>query len=533
MTQLVDQHGRPVRYVAPSREQLRETPLEEMQTFAVTSGAAELIEILKEDSADWYDASYTNGVLPDRTRRQIENKARLGAIVGGTEKQIVQLYRNFAVGSGIQFTPTPESTIGPKAKQVWSARRNRHAFSIVGQRRISDTLTISGNWFVSVFGRQVAATVRTMDSRQIVEIVADPDDAAEALWYLQSSNEGGRQIKNRWPALYANPARLRETETDPRIANRIRGYNQVENAVVYHLALDSIEPWGNSVLTTVMEYTRSKRKLLRYYLAKFLAHAMFAFKQKLSHGTASDVSAATEFFQSGLVAGDRENNPPPAPGGVHVENAGSDLSPIRTDSGTGEAQMGAALLTQEAGAGPGFFAQYLGYGESFRLATATAMELPVLTMLLCFQSLLVNAFKEIFEYVFELDESSAEESGLAWQPPEIIQASEAMITAIAGAVASLQWGESDEVMARLLALLEVGNLPKAIEELKAAGAVRQARADAIAAQIAATGGGESNGDDDGGDDEFSEADVAAVVRLARIRNRMEFAGRGGNGHAHE
>ena len=104
----------------------------------------------------------------------------------------------------------------------------------------------------------------------------------------------------------------------------------------------------------------------------------------------------------------------PRPASVITSNEGVTHEPLRLDSGAGNAQIDASNLRSQFSASTRWPQHYLGAGDGPGLATATAMELPVLKMVETRQEVIESIYRWFIDRVIE----RAVESG---QIPEEIE----------------------------------------------------------------------------------------------------------------
>jgi hypothetical protein len=82
-----------------------------------------------------------------------------------------------------------------------------------------------------------------------------------------------------------------------------------------------------------------------------------------------------------------------------IENEAVTLEQMRTESGASSAYVDGRMLIHEFCAATGIFEHYLGDPSTGNLATATAMELPMLKMFESWQRLLASIYVAIFDLV--------------------------------------------------------------------------------------------------------------------------------------
>lgn len=92
----------------------------------------------------------------------------------------------------------------------------------------------------------------------------------------------------------------------------------------------------------------------------------------------------------------------PVSGAIYDRNEAQDIEWMKTDTGAANAKEDARLLLMIGGAGMGTNIHYFGEGGDANLATAQAMELPMVKNYEDWQTWVQNFFMELFAYVLKL-----------------------------------------------------------------------------------------------------------------------------------
>jgi hypothetical protein len=117
---------------------------------------------------------------------------------------------------------------------------------------------------------------------------------------------------------------------------------------------------------------------------------------------------------------------------IAVENQGTELQPAVTDTGAGSASIDIQTLLGQVSAGTGIPPHYFGNSGSASLATATAMELPVMKMMEARQELWENVYRDILGWM--LRRAGLDPSRLEVQMPPILARDLAATTSSLGAL---------------------------------------------------------------------------------------------------
>ncbi len=415
-------------------------------------GMAELE--LARDDAGWVrlGSSESSGLM-DMTRTYSIKRARAYYDRDPLSKQAVRTWTNFTLGRGITFLAKDE-TANKTLREFWDALANKPILSNSGQRKSNDKLLVDGEVFFIFFEAAGRVKVRRVDPLEITEIITDPDDVETKRlyrrqwtntqskmrdkYYLDWSVEG-KDASKEWPD-YAGVMKARTAE-----------------GVIYHVPFNSLSLRGISLLFSGMDWAKAHRKFLEARASITQALARFAWKAKIK-GSSAQVEAARNQWRSTLASGGEETNPPPAPGATFVENEGYNLTPIKTETGASAAQVDANMLLGIFGASVGILPHYFGAGEAFRLATAKAMELPMLVQFEAHQQFWADVYDNIFTYVMTKNNIPSNKQFVDIDFPPIVEDELApRIEAITKAVIAFPELDGNDLRKLVLTTLGVNN----------------------------------------------------------------------------
>jgi hypothetical protein len=142
-----------------------------------------------------------------------------------------------------------------------------------------------------------------------------------------------------------------------------------------------------------------------------ITQALSKYAYKLSvKGGQRTVDAVKDKLQSTYAknaANSVERNPQTAPGGTWVQNDALDLAAVPKATGAGDSEKDGNQLKLMVCAGTGIMLHYFGDPSTGNLATATAMELPMLKMFDSYQESWKDAWCDIFSIVLDEDPDDA------------------------------------------------------------------------------------------------------------------------------
>ncbi len=343
-------------------------------------------ELALEDRG-WVNLSnvvYT-GLTPQERITAVKN-SRLYFIKDPLARQAIRLWTDYSFGSGMTSDAEEDST-QKVIDAHWLSKANRPILGAQGQRKSSDKLLVDGEIFFVLFkGKPGEVTVRRIDPLEITEIVANPDDIEDVRYYVrQWHTPQGQSRKSIYRSLAL--ARLVDIPTPDSTGALITA---TEDAVVYHMAINTIGQRGNPLLLPAIDWIKQYRRFLAARVAVMLAAARFAWKTKFEGG-ATALAAIKNTF----------DDKTPDAGAVLMENMGVTTTPIRSETGAKNAYDDARLIKLQVSAAVGIPEQYWGDISTGNLATAKTVELPMLKQFQSYQKTWQDGYQEMDEFVME------------------------------------------------------------------------------------------------------------------------------------
>lgn len=433
---------------------------------------------------------WTAADLDAQTRTTLVAKSRLYWMRDPLAKQSVRLWTDYALGdSGITYnvqdpaadessdeTQEAASTQKKDTNPVQAEldkfmlnRRNRRLMSPEGQRRLSKKLLVDGEVFFAVFDEgDGGKTIRTIDPLQITDIITDPDDEDHILGYKRLTAQDKVIYYYDWTCDDEDKQALADSN-DPQQKGKIDSKAITQDCVVYHLAFDTMQKRGNGLLFTVCDWSKEHRRMMEARVAITQALAKFAWKQKVKGGQAV-VNAIQGRLQSTYATSGMtqvERNPTNAPGATWIENGAMDLTPMPRTTGAGDAASDANQLKLMVSAGTGIMLHYFGDPSTGNLATATAMELPMLKQFGAYQTMWKTAFRDIFSIVLDEDIDTERQTIDIDLPPILAEDLQKLGTFITGLTNAFPEAKVDQVLQMCLVSMGMNNVDEVMEDMKA------------------------------------------------------------------
>lgn len=414
---------------------------------------------------------WTSADLDAQTRTTLVAKSRLYWQRDPLCEQAVRLWTDYALGQGITYKAEDDG-VQKQLDQFSKHRRNKSIMDSEGQRCSSKKLLIDGEVPFAIFiedgGRKV---IRRLDPLQITDIITDPDDEEHVLGYRRLTANNKVLYYADWRCDAGDLAML-EKQNDPQTKGKLAG--KIEQDVkLYFRPFNTILKRGKGLLFTAVDWSKEHRRFMEARVAITQALSKFAWKKKVKGGQAivDSITRRMEstYAQAGMTMVER--HPENAPGGTWVENYGMDLTPMPRVTGGSEATEDGRNLRLMHCCATGILPHYYGDGGDVNLATATAMELPMLKMWLSYQQLWVDTYRDIFSIV--LDEDIDEEPAVIdiSLPPILADDLQKMATFLQAVAGLFPEIKVPEVLQMCLVSLGVNNVP---EVMKAIGDKREA-----------------------------------------------------------
>ena len=424
---------------------------------------------LARDDLGWMrlGANTTATDLPAIMRVRTVELARINFLRDPLAKQAIRLWTTYSLGKGMTHKAADK-----KAKEhldtFWKNRANKKIFSAEGQRKSSDQLLVDGEIFFLIFlGVDADVTVRKVDPLQIKEILYDTEDVDTPILYhrewvdLQGTTH--REWYQDWA--YDKPGIAIDAGRQLRMAT--------QDAVIFHVAINTLGNRGYSLLTPALDWVKAHRKFLEARASITQALARFAWKGKVKGG-ASQVAAMKAQLKSAFQGGEpsQETNPSPAAASYWLENDAFDLQAMKFETGAKGAYDDGRMLLHQVCAAVGIMEHYFGDPKTGNLATTKAMELPMLKMFESYQIMWEDTYRVLFEIVLENCGMSKDKWYVDIDSPPIVEKdAPAILEAIGKALDAVPELNVEEIHKMILTVLGINDPDEILARLpKDAGA---------------------------------------------------------------
>ncbi len=350
------------------------------------------------EDAGWINLSQATGdVITEGDRKNNLKRSRYYSAIDPLGKQSIRLWTDYTFGSGMtshapkEKGATEETATEKVRKAFWKSRANQSVLSARGQRKSSDKLLIDGEVFFAIFlGVKGEEKIRFINPLEITEIISNPDDIEDVRYYKRTWTNPQSESKT---AIYRSTTNLKDEATKDASGASVQ---KTEDALVYHLAYNTISQRGNPLLLPALNWIRYYTKFMASRIAIMLALAKFAWRSKVKGGQAAVDAIKAKTHDKDIPAGS-----------TLVENLGVDTQPIKTDTGAQQAYQDGRQIKLMIAAAVGIPEQYFGDISIGNLATAKTVELPMMKMFQSYQAIWSGAYQDINDVIFEYNGMSA------------------------------------------------------------------------------------------------------------------------------
>lgn len=351
---------------------------------------------------------YRKVSLGDNTRKMVVSESRRLYVWDAITQYIIELWTDYGFGQKPDVVPRSES-LRLAWDEFWDSVDNQYIFNERELNELSNKLLIDGEyWFVQFISKiDGSSTMRIIETDDIVEIYNEEHDKTVPVYYKRMWFSG--DMSETEHILYYRDHRATDeqaAETRNIIKSRdnnarfAEDENPETDVVVFHVKYREIEGHGWPLLTSGFSWSRGYKGFLEDRATINKAAAAVVEKVKVRGGQRM-VDHVRHSLQSSLVSGSNrsETNPPPASGSIWIENQALDREWLNKPTNAADAEKdGIAILNQAALSGK-IYPHYLGRGDYYRLATATAMEGPTFRSFNRYQHFWASVWRTLVQMV--------------------------------------------------------------------------------------------------------------------------------------
>mgnify|MGYP001163168545 CR=1 FL=1 len=307
--------------------------------------------------------------------------------------QAASLLVSGAFGKGVDTPRAADSRVQEVVDRLWEDEDNRLAlFSRDAMARTSNALMLEGERFLAVHTSVTESRVKLSElpCAEIVDVVTAPENSLKPVLYRREFRSqtydvaSGRYETGAKQVVYYADWRCWRYVLDPTfgednpeweegVADLLSragiGGDAGPLAMAYQIKSNTLGLRGIPEAYRAYDWIRSHARTVSDLVTLSKALAMFAWRKKLNTKSATAIENAAKMFRT----------PPSGPAGVQVENQNVQLDAINVPTGgVGNLEVASRQTHLQSIRAFGFGEHYYSDSSSGNLATATAMELPVI-----------------------------------------------------------------------------------------------------------------------------------------------------------
>jgi hypothetical protein len=379
------------------------------------------------DLMGWHVLDYFSGQsqeLRPETRRKWAQKARYAWMNDPMAGAAVDLMNDFTFGRGIPKPRAEDEDVQTVLDEFWDDPDNQLTLtSYTAQVALGTDLSLQSNLFLLMFeGDDGKIKLGLLNHDDVFDVVRDPDYRLRILYYVAKKREIEWDFDNDTPKLdltgvqqkqmqswyYEHWQNIDAAKEAGRKVPKPPKQKRAEGRV-YHIAINrtSEMAFGVPTMQRTLRWFGAYNDFMKSRVDMVKAAAAFIMQRKIK-GTENQLTkmasrAITRRSDLAGVAyeGSDVQAPPATSGNIANVNEAASLEPLKLSSGAGEASSDAEMLRAQVSAATRFPQHYLGDAGSANLATATAMELPVLKAVEARQEVFENAIRWALDRVIE------------------------------------------------------------------------------------------------------------------------------------
>lgn len=347
-------------------------------------------------------------------RKRLLQRIRLYRRRSPLAKQGAALLQHYVLGQGLSLKANNKAKVAKIVDEFWDDPVNKAVFtSHQAQKERLDGLWTDGDMFLVLFPDKTNGTLQIgyLDPLFVEDIISDPENAAVPKWYKchqpkdnYNFQQGAWEARTSADFYYLRDWQNGDDTTQSGKPSPKPNASLVHDGLIYHVRINKRGKFGESELAASLDWLKAHKDFMEDRASLNRAAAQIAWKKKRK-GPASDIAAEVQRLQSSLVSNVQryETNPPSSSASTIVENEGTEMSWVKTDTGGQQALSDERILRMMAGSGMGGVPNhYFGDEANANLATATAMELPLLKTYEDWQKLWGDTITDLIQFLLSV-----------------------------------------------------------------------------------------------------------------------------------
>lgn len=317
-------------------------------------------------------------------------------------KRAVATQANYVFGQGMDVVAADED-VQTVVDAFMEDSKNRAELTGEQAMLTKETeLQVTSNLFFTFFTDPLngATRVRTIPLSEIVRIIYNPDDSKEPWYYYrqwQQPKEPGSQKYEMHQAMYPDVNYMPKGG----LPKHFNGVEVMALNPVYHVKTNCLSDmeYGVSEIYAAIDWAKAYKDFLEDWYTIVKSLSKFAWKATSKSG-ATGMAQAKQVLEGAINGGSNPMNSdlPGQAAQVWMSSDNFDLAPMPKSGATVAVDDGRRALLMVCAA-TGIYEHYFGDPSTGNLATAKAMEQPMLLMFQERQELWTDVFNTILGYV--------------------------------------------------------------------------------------------------------------------------------------
>lgn len=317
-------------------------------------------------------------------------------------KRAVATQANYVFGQGVDVVAADED-VQTVVDAFMEDSKNRAELTGEQAMLTKETeLQVTSNLFFTFFTDPLngATRVRTIPLSEIVRIIYNPDDSKEPWYYYrqwQQPKEPGSQKYEMHQAMYPDINYMPKGG----LPKHFNGIEVMALNPVYHVKTNCLSDmeYGVSEIYAAIDWAKAYKDFLEDWYTIVKSLSKFAWKATSKSG-ATGMTQAKQVLEGAINGGSNPMNSdlPGQAAQVWMSSDNFDLAPMPKSGATVAVDDGRRALLMVCAA-TGIYEHYFGDPSTGNLATAKAMEQPMLLMFQERQELWTDVFNTILGYV--------------------------------------------------------------------------------------------------------------------------------------
>jgi len=333
---------------------------------------------------------------------KIAAMARLYWLKNPLIKRAVATQANYVFGQGVDVVAADED-VQTVVDAFMEDSKNRAELTGEQAMLTKETeLQVTSNLFFTFFTDPLngATRVRTIPLNEITRIIYNPDDSKEPWYYYrqwQQPKEPGSQKYEMHQAMYPDINYMPKGG----LPKHFNGIEVMALNPVYHVKTNCLSDmeYGVSEIYAAIDWAKAYKDFLEDWYTIVKSLSKFAWKATSKSG-ATGMAQAKQVLEGAINGGSNPMNSdlPGQAAQVWMSSDNFDLAPMPKSGATVAVDDGRRALLMVCAA-TGIYEHYFGDPSTGNLATAKAMEQPMLLMFQERQELWTDVFNTILGYV--------------------------------------------------------------------------------------------------------------------------------------